>query len=92
MKRLVLFAALATTIAAGIEVAAAAELPTYEAAGFPITALQVSILGSAHVQETPSDPTLTLRGMPASPNQIAVLTAGNGSKPQSRQQRAEATR
>ncbi|MGV7214692.1 hypothetical protein [Bradyrhizobium sp. UFLA05-112] len=92
MKRLVLFAALSAAIANGADVAAAAELPTYERAGFPITALQISILGSAHVQETPSVPTLTLRGMPASPNQIAVLTAGKGSKPQSPQQRAEATR
>src|SRR5215831_2451794 len=92
MKRLVLFAALATTIATGIDVAAAAELPTYESAGFPITALQVSVVGSAHVQEAPSVPTLTLHGMPASPNQIEVLTAGNGSKPKSPQQRAEATR
>ena len=95
MKRLVLLAAVATTISSGIDVAAAAELPTYESAGFPITALQVSVLGSAHVQEAPSIPMLTLGGMPASPHQIGVLTAGKrilGSKPQSRQQRAEVTR
>ena len=95
MKRLVLFAALAAAIANGIDVAAAAELPTYESAGLPITALEVSVVGSAHVQEAPSVPTLTLGGMPASPLQIEVLTARRkvlGSKPQSRQQRAEATR
>jgi hypothetical protein len=95
MKRLVLFAALVTAIANGIDVAAASELPTYETAGFPITALQVSVMGSAQVQEAPSVPTLTLGGMPASPLQIEVLTARRkvlGSKPQSRQQRAEATR
>jgi hypothetical protein len=95
MKRLVLFAALATAIATGIDVAAAAELPTYESAGFPITALQVSVLGSTHVQEAPSVPALTLGGMPASPHQIEVLTARKmilGSKQQSRQQRVEATR
>jgi len=95
MKRLVLFAALATVIATGTDVAAAAELPTYESAGLPITALEVSVIGSAHVQETPSIPTLTLGGMPASPHQIEVLTARKkaiGSKPQGRQQRAEATR
>ena len=94
MKRLMLFAALATAIANGIDVAAAAELPTYESAGFPITALQISVMGSAHVQEVPSVPALTLGGMPASPNQIEVLTARKRileSKPQSRQQRAEAT-
>jgi len=95
MKRLVLLAALAAAIANGIDVASAAELPTYESAGFPITALQVSVVGSAQAQEAPSVPTLTLGGMPASPHQIEVLTAGKrilGSKPQSRQQRAEATR
>jgi hypothetical protein len=42
MKRLVQFAALATAIASGIHVAAAAELPNFVSAGFPITALQVS--------------------------------------------------
>jgi len=86
MKRLVLFAALATAIASGIDVAAAAELPTYELAGFPITAFQVSVMGSAHVEEAPSVPTLTLGGLPASPHQIEVLTTRKkvlGSKPQS---------
>ncbi|MCP3469810.1 hypothetical protein NLM33_05635 [Bradyrhizobium sp. CCGUVB1N3] len=93
MKRLVLFAALATVIANGIDVAAAAELPTYESAGFPTTRLQVSVIGSANVQEAASVPTLTLGGMPASPHQIEVLTPRKkilASKPQSAQQRAEA--
>jgi hypothetical protein len=36
MKRLVQFAALATAIASGIHVAAAAELPNFVSAGFPI--------------------------------------------------------
>jgi len=95
MKRLVLFAAFAAAIANGIDVAAAAELPTYETSGFPTTALQVSVVGAAHVQETPSIPTMTLGGMPASPLQIEVLTPRKkilASKPQSEQQRAEAVR
>jgi hypothetical protein len=86
MKRLVLFAAVAFAIANGIDVAAAAELPTYESTGFPITAHQVSVMGAAHVEEAPSVPALTLGGMPASPSQIQVLTAHKrflGSKPQS---------
>jgi hypothetical protein len=86
MKRLVLFVAAALAIANGIDVAAAAERPTYETAGFPITAHQVSVLGAAHVQEAPSVPAPTLGGMPASPNQILILTAhkrSSGSKPQS---------
>ena len=95
MKRLVLFAALAAAIANGIDVAAAAELPTYESEGFPITWLQSSVLGLAIVEEASPIPALTLGGMPASPHQIEVLTAPKrslGSKPQSQQQRAEATR
>ena len=86
MKRLVLFAALAAAIAHGIDVAAAAELPTYESAGFPITALQASVVGSSHVQEVAPVPSLTLGGLPASPHQIEVLTTRKkvlGSKPQS---------
>jgi hypothetical protein len=56
-------------------VASAQELPTYEANGFPITPLQVSILGcSAQVQERAPTPALAMDGMPASPHQIAVLT------------------
>jgi hypothetical protein len=85
MKRLVLFAAAAFAIANGIDVAAAAERPTYETAGFPISAHQVSLMGAAHVQEAPSIQALTLGGMPASPHQIEVLTAHKrilGSKPQ----------
>jgi hypothetical protein len=54
--------------------AAAAELPTFELMGFPISPHQVSVVGSAHVQERSPTPTLTLGGMPASPHQIAVLT------------------
>ena len=73
MKRLFLFATVAVLIHGGAAVAAAAELPTYEVAGFPITAVQASVMGSAHLQETSRQSTLTLDGMPASPHQIAVL-------------------
>ena len=95
MKRLLLLAALAVVISNGIDAAAAAELPTYESAGFPITAVQVSILGSVHVQEAPSVPALTLRGVPGSQHQIGVLTAGKRvlrREPQTRQRHAEVTR
>ena len=67
-----------TTIAAlmlGTVGASATELPQYEVAGFPISTVQVSILGSSGVQEQSPTPTLTLDGMPASPHQIAVLRA-----------------
>ena len=75
MKRLVLFAAIAVVILEGAAVAGAAELPTYESMGLPITTLQTSVVGSTHVQEVTPVPTLTAGGVPASPHQIAVLTA-----------------
>jgi len=54
--------------------AVAAQLPTFEVMGFPITNLQVAVVGSAHVSERPPAPELTLGGMPASPHQVSVLT------------------
>jgi hypothetical protein len=54
--------------------AVAAELPTYEIMGFPISPHQFVAVQSTHVQERSPTPTLTLGGMPASPLQILVLT------------------
>jgi hypothetical protein len=54
--------------------AAAAEPPTFERLGFPMTLHQVQVTGAAHVKEQSPVPTLTLGGMPASPHQVAVLT------------------
>jgi hypothetical protein len=51
----------------------AQQLPQYEVAGFPISPLQFSVLGSGGIQEQSFSPTLTLNGMPASPHQIAVI-------------------
>jgi hypothetical protein len=65
--------AVATVMLSGAG-ATAADLPTFEALGLPITQHQVAVLGAAHVQERSAVPTLTLGGMPASPVQIAVLT------------------
>jgi hypothetical protein len=55
--------------------ATAAELPTFELMGFPITRHQVALLGAAQIRERSPTPTLTLAGMPASPHEVAVLTA-----------------
>src|SRR5580698_4838860 len=74
MKRLPLFAAVAILVLEGANLAAAAELPTYEVMGFPITAVQASVVRSGQEQEVSRQPTLTSGGMPASPHQIAVLT------------------
>jgi hypothetical protein len=51
----------------------AGELPQYEAAGFPISPHQITVLGLGNIREKPPIPALTLNGMPVSPNQIAVL-------------------
>src|SRR4051812_36448068 len=53
----------------------AAELPTYEIAGFPISPHQFVAVPSADVQERAPTAMLTLSGMPASPLQIMVLTS-----------------
>jgi hypothetical protein len=73
MKRLCQLAATAAALLSGAS-AIAAELPTFEARGLPITPVQISVLGAAHVQERSPVPTLMLGGMPASPVQIMVLT------------------
>lgn len=54
--------------------ASAADLPTYEIMGFPVTQHQLAAVNTAYVQERSPVPTLTLGGMPASPVQIEVLT------------------
>ena len=73
MKKMFLIAAIpaVTVIGSG---AGAAELPTFELTGFPITQHQVAVVGGTGVQEQSPTPTLTLGGMPASPHQVAVLT------------------
>ena len=53
--------------------AVAGELPTFEASSFPATPLQVSVMGSAGIQEQAATPALTRNGMPASPAQLSVL-------------------
>ena len=75
MKRLVLFAAVAAVILGTADVTAAAELPAFESAGLPITTLQAAVLEPPHVQELSPVSALAAGGMPASPHQIAVLTA-----------------
>ena len=54
--------------------AGAGELPTFEVSSFPATPLQVSVMGSAGVQEQAATPMLTRNNMPASPHQLSVLT------------------
>jgi hypothetical protein len=53
----------------------AGELPSYEVNSFPISAMQVQVLGGAGVQEQSTTPALTVAGMPASPEQVSVLSS-----------------
>ena len=61
-------AAAVISIAAGTA-GFAAELPSYEAAGLPISAVQVQVLGAANAREQSPAPSST-----ASPHQLRVLT------------------
>jgi len=70
-------AAAATLMMGGVG-ATAAELPSYDVVGFPITPHQFVVLGPANAQERAPAAALTLAGMPASPHQIAVLTPRRG--------------
>lgn len=77
MQRPVVKSLLATTVLAFALLeggAMAGELPTFEVSSFPATPLQLSVTGSADVQEQAATPTLTHDGMPASPHQLSVLT------------------
>jgi hypothetical protein len=53
----------------GATAAFAAELPTYDTTGFPISPVQVGVLGAANVQEQSPVATSTL-----TPVQLSVLT------------------
>jgi hypothetical protein len=76
-KRLLSTAVLAFALLEGAAVGAA-ELPTYEVSSFPATPHQLSVMGSAGVQEQTATPTLTRNAMPASPHQLDVLTPRHG--------------
>ena len=73
MKKIFSIAALAAIMLAGAD-AEAAELPSFELMGFPITPVQVQVVGGSHVEERSPIPTLTSGGMPASPHQVSILT------------------
>ncbi|PAY09010.1 hypothetical protein CK489_11230 [Bradyrhizobium sp. UFLA03-84] len=64
--------AAATLAIASATAASATELPTYEAAGLPISPMQAGVLGAANVHEqAPSAATS------ATPHQLNVLTPRN---------------
>ena len=69
MKKTYLSIAAAAVISmAGGAAGFAAELPTYQSAGLPISAVQVQALGAANVEQSP------VTTSAASPHQLSVLT------------------
>lgn len=69
MKKMTLSIAAAAVFIAGSTAVSAAELPTYEVNGLPISNVQVRLLGAANVREQSAAFTAT-----ASPHQVSVLT------------------
>lgn len=69
MKKTFLSIAVAVISVAGGTAGFAAELPTYQTAGLPISAVQLRVLGVADVQQQPPVSTSTL-----TPVQLSVLT------------------
>jgi hypothetical protein len=63
----------AAIFVAGGTAAFATELPGYELTGFPISPVQLQVLGSANVRERSPAPTIT-----ATPHQVSVLTGQPG--------------
>jgi hypothetical protein len=73
--RILSMIAVAGAMIASTASAFAGELPSYEVNSFPISAMQVQVLGGAGVQEQSTTPALTVAGMPASPAQVSVLSS-----------------
>lgn len=66
--------AVAGALIASTAGAFAGEIPSYEMQSFPISTMQVQVLGGAGVQEQSTAPAMIVAGMPASPAQMSVLS------------------
>jgi hypothetical protein len=66
-------AAMAAVLLTGSAVTLAAERPGFEVSGFPISPVQLQLVGAANVHEQSPIATLTWGGLPASPHQLSVL-------------------
>ena len=73
MRILSMIAVAGATIASTVS-AFAGELPSYEVKSFPISAMQVQVLGGTGVEERSTAPAMIVAGMPASPAQMSVLS------------------
>jgi hypothetical protein len=52
----------------------AGELPSYEVKSFPISTVQVQVLGGTGVEQQSTAPAMIVADMPASPAQMSVLS------------------
>jgi hypothetical protein len=77
MKTLLPISAIAALMLGGAEPSIAAELPTFERDGFPITPHQLQVMGPYGVQEQAPTLSFTLDGMPVTPHQLRVLRRDN---------------
>ncbi|MHC4045375.1 hypothetical protein [Bradyrhizobium sp. 23AC] len=79
MNKKTLSIAAAILTIAGSTAAFAAELPTYETDGFPVSPLQVRVLGAAHVEQQTAAPTTLASVHQAkvlSPRKVKTATVG----------------
>jgi hypothetical protein len=76
--RIAAAAAVASLVLGAATAAPAQDYPTFERNGYPLTPLQLQVLGSDRVQERAPPSTLVGDSMPASPHQLAVLRQANG--------------
>jgi hypothetical protein len=73
MKALLAMTATGTLLLSGI--ASAQEFPCYELSGFPISLVQISLMGApTNLKEQSPSTSLTVGSMPASPLQVLVVT------------------
>ncbi len=80
MKTIFAITATGTLFLSGI--ALAAELPSYEVSGFPITPHQMAVLGATgSIKEQSPSTSLVVDGMPASPVQLSILAPRQSAVP-----------
>ncbi|MBR0688759.1 hypothetical protein JQ612_25775 [Bradyrhizobium manausense] len=72
--RILSMIAVAGALISGTAGAFAGELPSYEVKSFPVSAVQVQVLGATGVEQQSTAPAMIVAGMPASPAQMSVLS------------------
>ncbi|AND89525.1 MULTISPECIES: hypothetical protein [Bradyrhizobium] len=80
MNKKTLSIAVAALTIAGSTATFAAELPAYEANGFPVSPLQVRVLGAAHVEQQALAPATSVTALQASvlsPRKLKTATVGS---------------